>query len=195
MEFDSSPYTYTLPTTSPYSYTPSGSLNVFRIRLNNASLKHLGVLSGVEQLVIEGQTTSAAYTAAASLPPVCIYVDQSTLRDIRFIGENSRPFILSIGPTAGPEIYLRWESTSILGGNNPTRWRMQQICENRPMWLATISSGKGVLITGSLRTNYQVNCADGGTNVKFTWQRETEPDRLAPFMPRDAWLETYLVPQ
>jgi hypothetical protein len=195
MEFDSSPYTYTLPTTSPYSYTPSGSLNVFRIRLNNSTLKHLGVISGVEQLVIEGQTTAAAYTAAASLPPVCIYVDQSTLRDIRFIGENSRPFILSIGPTAGPEIYLEWESTSILGGNNPTRWRMQQICENRPMWFATASNGKGVLITGALRTNYQVNCADGGSNVRFTWQRETEPDKLAPFMPRDAWLETYLVPQ
>jgi hypothetical protein len=78
-----------------------GDLNVLRVRLGNSTVKHIRVIGGVEQLEIDGQTTAAAYTAAAAYTPVIISVEQSTLRDIRFIGENSRPFILSIGPGGG----------------------------------------------------------------------------------------------
>jgi hypothetical protein len=52
-----------------------------------------------------------------------------------------------------------------------------------------------VTITGAVRTNWQINCADANSSINFTWNRDTEPDRLASLMPRDGWLETYLLTQ
>jgi hypothetical protein len=82
-------------------------------------------------------------------------------------------------------------SSSSFGG--ATRWRMQVINENRALWLST-KNANGVLFTGSMRTSYQVNCADAGSGVRFTWHRDPEPDRQVPFLPRDGWLETSLLP-
>jgi hypothetical protein len=169
---------------------------VLKVRLNNSTLPHLFITGGVEQLVIEGQTTAAQYTAAGSLSPVVIAVTDPNLRDIRFVGENNRPFILALGPGNGSTTYMSFESSSILGGSNFTRWRLQLMNEYNAIWLhSKHASAKGVTFTGSVRTNWQVNCADGNSSINFIWNRDTEPDRLAPFMPRDGWLETYLLTQ
>jgi hypothetical protein len=193
VDIQHSPFIYPAPTTAPYAYTPVGDLNTVQFQMGSSTIRHLRIVSGVEQLVLLGQTSAATYTAAGLLPPVLISVEQGTMRDIRFIGENNRPFILALADGAGLELYMSFESSSVVGGS-PCRWRMQLINENRALWLAS-KAGQGVLITGALRTNYQVNCADGNSSIRFTWQRDTEPDRLVPFLPRDGWLETYLVTQ
>jgi hypothetical protein len=193
VDIQHSPFIYPVPTTAPYAYVAVGDLNTVQYQLGSSTIRHLRIVSGVEQLVLLGQTSAVSYAAAGLLPPILISVEQGTMRDIRFIGENNRPLILAFADGAGLELYLGFEaSSSSFGG--ATRWRMQVINESRALWLST-KNANGVLFTGGLRTNYQVNCADAGSGIRFTWQRDTEPDRLVPFLPRDGWLETYLLTQ
>jgi hypothetical protein len=187
-KLESSP-TYSVPTTSPYNYTPSSPLNVFCVRLKNSSLRHLHIISGVEQLVLEGQTSTTDYTNAGTLPPVIIWLDQPTCRDIRFVGENNRRLILVTGRGSGATIYCGWHGNSLVGGSS-LRWRMHWINENRALYLNS-PTGLGVLITGGIRTDWTMDFVDNTNNVRFTLQRETDPGTLLNYLPRDGWLEPY----
>lgn len=193
--------TYSLPTTSPYGYTASSSLNALYVRLKNSTLKHLRIDSGVEQLVLEGQTNATDYTNAASLSPVIIWVEQLDLRDIRFVGENSRPLILATrgssgntttGTNANIYIYSAFHGSSLVTGG-PLRWRLNWINEVRMPYLHIVTSGVNVQLTGSIRTNAPLNCTDTGSTVRFTLQRETTPGNLETMLPRDAWMEPYVL--
>jgi hypothetical protein len=185
---ESSP-TYSVPTTSPYNYTASGSLNVLYVRLANSSLKHLRITSGVEQLVLQGQSLLVDYIAAELLSPVIIWLEQADCRDIRFIGENSRPLILVTGKGAGATLHCRWHGSSLLGGS-ANRWRLQWINEFRPLYMDA-SNGSGVIINGSIRTDSSIFCTDSGSNVRITLTRETDHVGLDTLLPRDGWLEPY----
>ena len=93
--------TYPPPTTSPYAYTPNGShFWTATILLQSSTLRHIHVVSGLDQLILQGQTNASKYSSSASLPPVIIYVEQE-IRDIRLDGECSRPIILALGPGTG----------------------------------------------------------------------------------------------
>lgn len=184
--------TYSLPTTSPYGYSKSGNLNVLVVRLKNSTLKHLRVSSGVEQLVLEGQSTSTDYNNAGTLDPVIIWLEQSDCRDIRFINENNRRLILATGRGSGATVYAAFHGSSIVSGG-PLRWRLQWINENRIPYLHVISSSVNVLLTGGLRTDSPVYTTDTGSSVRFTLQRETDPGDLETMLPRDGWLEPYIL--
>jgi hypothetical protein len=177
------------PTTSPYNYTASGNLNVLYVRLKNSGLRHLRISSGVEQLVLQGQTTATDYTAAGSLPPLMIWLEQSTCRDIRFVGENNRRVILVTGPGTGSTIYCGWHGVSLIGGS-PLRWRLHWINEYRSLYL-NAPTGNGVLLTGGIRTNWTMDFTDNTNAVRFTLQRETDPASLQTLLPRDGWMEPY----
>lgn len=190
VKLESTP-TYALPTTSPYNYTASGSLNVLVIRLKNSTLKHLRISSGVEQVVLEGQTTATDYTNADSLSPVIIWLEQADCRDIRFVGENNRRLILATGKGAGATLYSSFHGTSIIGGS-ALRWRLQWINEFRVPYLNT-PTGLGALITGGIRTDWGLYSTDTGSSVRVTLQRETSPGALETMLPRDGWLEPYFL--
>lgn len=183
--------TYALPTTSPYGYAKSGNLNVVVVRLKNSTLKHLRISSGVEQVVLEGQTTSTDYTNADALAPVIIWLEQADCRDIRFIGENNRRLILATGKGAGATLYCGFHGNSITGGS-AVRWRLQWINEFRPLYLNP-ATGLGVLFTGGIRTDSPLDCLDSGSTVRVTLQRETSPGALEALLPRDGWLEPYFL--
>jgi hypothetical protein len=184
--------TYALPTTSPYGYTKSGNLNVLIARLRNASLKHLRVTSGVEQLVLEGQTNTSDYNAAGALDPVIIWLEQADCRDIRFIGENNRPLILATGRGNGATLYSAFHGTSLVAGG-PLRWRLHWINEYRLPYLHVVSSGVNVQLIGGIRTDWALYTTDSGSNVRFTLTRETSPGDLETMLPRDGWLEPYVL--
>ncbi len=186
--------TYAVPTTSPYGYTKSGNLNVLVVRLANAGLKHLRVTSGVEQIVLEGQTTSSAYTTAGTLDPVIIWLEQNDCRDIRFVGENNRPLILALGgPSAtGTTVYLGFHGTSLVAGG-PLRWRMHLYNEYRNVYFNPPSSSVGIQVTGGIRTNWSFNSTYTDTVVRMIVQRETAPGELELMLPRDCWLEPYFL--
>lgn len=190
VKLEASP-TYPPPTTSPYGYTKSGDLNVLYVRLKNSTLKHLRVSSGVEQLVLNGQTNATDYNAAGALPPVIIWLEQADCRDIRFVGENNRPLILATGKGTGATIYCGFHGNSITGGSS-VRWRIQWINEFRSLYFNP-ATGLGITITGGLRTDWVLNCTDGSNTVRLTLQRETSPGALETMLPRDGWLEPYFL--
>jgi hypothetical protein len=187
-DLDNTP-TYVPPAPAPYGYVASGSLNILTVRLKNPALKHLRITNGVEQLVLEGQTTATDYTAAALLDPVIIWLEQPDCRDIRFVGENSRPLILVTGKGAGATLFCSWSGNSLIGGN-ALRWRLQWINEYRDVYLDA-PNGKGIQIIGSIRTNWSINCTDSTNTVRFTLDRDTAPGDLETMLPRDGWLEPY----
>jgi hypothetical protein len=188
VRLESSP-TYTPPTTTPYNYTASGNLNVLYVRLKNSGLRHLRVASGVEQLVLQGQTSTTDYTAAGNLQPLMIWLEQSTCRDIRFVGENNRRLILVTGKGTGATLYCAWSGNSLVGGG-PLRWRIHWVNENRSLYLDS-PNGNGVLLTGGIRTDSSMTFVDNTTAIRFTLQRETSPAELQTLLPRDGWIEPY----
>ena len=184
--------TYALPTTSPYGYSKSGNLNVLIVRLKNSTLKHLRVTSGVEQLVLEGQTSTTDFNNAGNLAPVIIWVEQNDLRDIRFVGENNRPLILATGPGTGATIYMGFHGTSLVT-NGPLRWHLQLISEYRPLYFNCPSSSINVELTGSIRTDWILNCTDTGSTARIFLVRDASPGNLVTMLPRDAWVEPYVL--
>ena len=189
--------TYTPPTTSPYNYSASGSLNVLYVRLKSSTLKHVRIDSGVEQLVLEGQTNTTDYTNASSLAPVIVWVDQVDLRDIRFVGENSRRLILATRGTSSntaTNVYLygSFHGSSLVPGG-PLRWRLNWINETRMPYFNVQTTGMNVQIIGSIRTNAPLNCTDTSSTVRLTLNRETDPGALETMLPRDAWMEPYVL--
>ena len=182
---------YDPPTTSPYGYSKSGDLNVLYVRLKNSTLKHLRISSGVEQVVLNGQTTAADYTTAGTLPPVIIWLEQADCRDIRFVGENNRPLILATGKGAGATLFCGFHGNSIIGGSS-VRWRIQWINEFRSLYFNP-ATGLGITVTGGLRTDWAVNCTDGSSTVRLTLQRDSNPGALETLLPRDGWLEPYFL--
>jgi len=184
--------TYPPPTISPYNYSYTNPFNVVTVRLkppSGATLGHLRINGSVDQLVLQGQTTSTDWNTADTLPPVIIWMEQE-VRDIRFVGENNRRLILAVGTGSGLTCYMGWSGTSILGGSNPLRWRLHFINQYRNVYLAPPST-LNVTITGSIRTNWHINCTDSTTTTRFTLNRETSPGNLPLLLPRDAWFEPY----
>jgi hypothetical protein len=182
---------YDPPTTAPYGYAKSGDLNVLYVRLKNSTLKHLRITSGVEQVVLNGQTTAADFTAAGTLPPVIIWLEQADCRDIRFVGENNRRLILVTGEGTGATLFCGFHGNSIIGGSS-VRWRIQWINEFRSLYFNP-ATGLGITMTGGLRTDWAVYTTDGSSTVRLTLERETNPGALETMLPRDGWLEPYFL--
>ena len=73
-------------------------------------------------------------------------------------------------------------------GGGPLRWRLHLINQYRNVYLAP-PNGLNVALTGSIRTNWHINCTDSTATTRFTLSRETSPGNLPLLLPRDAWFE------
>lgn len=185
---------YSFPTFSPYNVSKSGSkVEILRVRLKYASLKHLYITSGVEQLILEGQTNSTDYNNAGNLDPIIIWVKQNTLRHICLVGENNRPLILAMGAGDGTTAYLEFIGTSLIP-SGPLRWRMQLINEYRNLCFEPPSSLVNANIIGGIRTNWILNCNYTDSLPRIILQRDASPgEELELMLPRDAWIEPYVL--
>ncbi|MCE9520140.1 MAG: hypothetical protein K8R87_11390 [Verrucomicrobia bacterium] len=188
---DNNPFSaYPEPTTSPYNYSWTKGGSAVTILLKSATQHNLYITSGVTQLILQGQTNAADYTNAASLSPLIILVEQE-IRDIRFNGENSRPLVLGLGTGTGVTCFMSWSGSSTASGGGPLRWRLHMINQYRNIYLDD-AGGNGVDITGSLRTNWHINCTNSTSNKIFNFYRDSNPGTLTTRLPRDAWLETVI---
>ncbi len=184
--------TFTPPTTSPYGYTWAKGNSAVSILLKSASLYHVHLQTGPTMLVLQGQTTSADYTAAASLAPVVILVEPG-IKDIRFVGENSRPLILALGNGSGGTTFMSWSGTNSATSGGPLRWKLNLINQYNDVWLDPPPSGGTVRLTGSIRTNWNINCTDATTTNRFTLMLDATPGALVSTLPRDAWFEPVVI--
>ncbi len=179
------------PTTSPYSYSwPKGG-SAIAILLKSSTLYHVDLQNGATQLILQGQTNAADYASAATLAPLVILVQQS-IGDIRFIGENSRPLILAIGNGSGGTTFMSWSGNSTASGGGPLRWKLNLINQYNDVWLDP-PVGNNVTLTGSIRTNWNINCTDATAVNRFILQQDTNPGSLVSTLPRDAWFEPVVI--
>ena len=184
-----SPPTYAPPTKSPYGYTYTSPLKVLYVNLLNITLPNICITGAYDQIVIEGQTNQTDYNTAGDLTPVIIMLENTTTRDIRLVGENNRPLILSTGQGIGQTVYLGFSgSSAIVGG--PLRWRVQLINQYCSLWLSP-PSGSNVTLTGSIRTDWSVSCTDSTSTMRFYLQGDPSPNVLDTLLPRDGWNESY----
>lgn len=183
--------TFNEPTISPYAYTWSKGNSAVAILLKSSSLYHVDLQNGATMLVLQGQTNAADYAAAASLPPVVILVQQ-TIKDIRFVGENSRPLILALSGGGGSPTFMSWSGNSTASGGGPLRWKLNLINQYNDLGLDP-PAGNNVQIIGSIRTNWHLNCTDSTNTNRFTLTRDTSPGSLVSVLPRDAWFEPVVI--
>jgi hypothetical protein len=87
---------------------------------------------------------------------------------------------------------MGFSGTSITGAANPLRWRMNLVNQYRNIYLDP-PNGHGVTVTGSIRTNWNINCTDATNATRITLQRETNPLNLITLMPRDGWFAPYFL--
>jgi hypothetical protein len=185
--------TYAAPSTSPYNYTPSGQMNTLWVNLANPALNNLVVSGNYEQIVLQGSTTAATYTTMDALPPVIIYVGENNIRDIRFVGENNRRIILALGRTTFNYVYMGFTGTSSVAGGT-LRWRLHLVSENAATYLdppTGTAPANTVTLTGSIRTNWSLQCTDATNTPRFYLNQETVPGLLENMLPRDSYFTTY----
>jgi hypothetical protein len=182
---------FAVPTTSPYNYSWPNNGTAVTLLLKSSTLRHIRLISGATQLILQGQTNAADYTSAATLEPLVILVEQE-IRDIRFVGENSRPIILGLKGTTGATAFLGWSGTSTASGGGALRWKMNLINEYRDIYLDP-PSGNNLSITGSIRTNWNVSCTDSTANDRIFLSINSSPGTLVTLLPRDAWFEPLII--
>ncbi|WP_009958387.1 hypothetical protein [Verrucomicrobium spinosum] len=169
----------------------SKSSKVITVRLKHTGLTHVRINAAFSELVLEGQTTASDYTNADALSPIIVWLESSSVLNIKITGENNRRLIFAAGPGNGDNLNLNFQSTSLVSGG-PLRWRMNLISEYRNTYIS-LPSSVNVQMTGGIRTNWAVNCTDSGSTVRIILQRETTPQDLEKLLPRDGWMETYFL--
>lgn len=183
---------FAVPTTSPYNYSWPKNGTAVTLLLKSSTLHHIRLVSGATQLILQGQTNAADYTSASTLDPIIILVEQE-IRDIRLVGECSRPIILGVGTGTGVPLFMGWSGTSTAAGGGPLRWNLFLINQYREIYLDPPSGGN-VTLTGSIRTNCSIRCTDTTDTDRFFLNRYTSPPAaLLSLLGRDAWFEPLIV--
>lgn len=197
------------PTYPPPAY-PAGydsGFQVLFINLNHPNLPNLRIYPVVQQVVFLGQSTNALYSAAASMDPrIILFVpavgSPQTFKDVRFIRENNRPFVLGMkAQLTGEPIEFYWVPPNVNGTAGTLDWRMIMINEGRQVscYRPATATPNSVMITGGFFSNWSVQRKqagvvgdDTGAANLFILQPETAASYyFASILPREAWLENY----
>ena len=207
------------PTIAPPGF-PRGyetSFKVLHIQLNHSDLPNLRVYPVVNQVIFHGQTTNAQFTAARDMTPrIVLFVPDpsvfGTFKDVRFVGENSRPFVLGTkAQLVGEAIEFYWMPPNANGTPLTLDWRMIYINEGRQVSCfrppGTGGTPDSVIVTGGFFTNWSiqrtlVGATEGAQDTavanKFILLPEVLPMPataasyyFASILPREAWLETF----
>lgn len=207
------------PTYPPPAY-PAGydsGFQVLFINLSHPNLPNLRIYPVVQQVVFLGQTTNALYSAAASMDPrIILFVptpgSPQTFRDVRFVRENNRPFVLGMkAQLTGEPMDLYWVPPNVNGTASVIDWRMIMINEGRQVSCFRPTGAAGtpdsVILTGGFFTNWSIQRTLAGASAgakdtaaanKFILLPEVLPTPataasyyFASLLPREAWLETF----
>ncbi|MBL9156167.1 MAG: hypothetical protein JNJ70_01750 [Verrucomicrobiales bacterium] len=143
------------------------------------------VITNSSRVRLVGQSTAAAMTAAAALPPLLILIDHrvgGSLARLDILHENRRPLIIA---AVGSPAAVSLPSVNFQGTSAFPVWR--GIFDLQNVGLAfDISAVAGVRLIGGIRGNHRITVTGG--NV--TLERDLDGNVLAPLLSRDAWIET-----
>lgn len=200
------------PTYMPPAW-PSGYPAVFKvmtIRLGDPNLKHLRVEGLFSQVVLEGQNTAAAYTAASLLPPVILLFTDTAgnmnfLKHLVFLHENGRRIVIGHKNWNGEAITFEWRGVLNATGNAfAYDWRAVIVNEHRTIWAQLPANIlQSINITGGLMTNwtFKRTLSSVGPATRITFRPENNPEPagasgtlFSRLVPRDGWIENYFLP-
>lgn len=192
-----------LPPAYPAGY--GATYNVLYVTLNHPNLTHMRVLGVVDQIVLIGQT-GAAYSAAATLPPVIITavpngLSPNSFINLQCVNENNRRLILGVQDYNRANLDIYWGAGSFA---SPTwiNWRMTLINEYRTITAnLPATTTKKVKIKGGVLTNWSFKRSGSGRPDRLTLSPDYDPEpagatgqRYSYLLPRDGWLENYFLP-
>ncbi|MBL9115982.1 MAG: hypothetical protein JNJ83_13325 [Verrucomicrobiaceae bacterium] len=177
-----------------------GEWSIAYIRLNHADLPHVRILSGIQQVVFEGQQSVADYNAAKLREPRIVITSPTTnvyVRHTFFTYENARPLIYATKGVSGQPHDMRWVGPNIPSLPLPLtlEWRMNLINEGRQTMVYILGSGAfSVAIKGGVQTNWSFERYDSGNYDRFKFTPVWESEMTYPYvrmLPRDGWMETF----
>lgn len=211
-------YDYTNRPPNPPPDFDSGGYDIpfktLYINVAHADLKHLRITNSgglVDQIVFVGQK-SDSFESAGAMSPVIVGLIQGSgkpLKSIVFNGENNRRLILGFkNNTATSSLFMErqldftWTGDPLSG--LALRWRMTLINEGHRIWLGLHqNSSIDVRWIGGVMTNwsFERSTTTGPRAERLTFL----PDAAVPtealtgatyetLLPRDAWLETFFLP-
>jgi len=204
-----------IPIYRPYGYTAAEKPEPTRtlyIQLDHVDLTHLRITNPVDQIVLLGQKTTAAFDAAGRAPPIMIAVVQDAssppLINVAFVGNNNRRFTLGVKVVQpiNRGLYFNWMDWA--DGTAPSvnpDWRMVYINEGQfTMLKLPTSLSRSIRWIGGVMTNWTIkrHIDDGMTASRLTFVSDSSlpitgtitGPLYASLVPRDAWLEPYFYP-
>lgn len=158
------------------------------VDLDHTQARSLAVSEGITSIILKGQETSAAATAAASMTPIVIgYQDgissAPTLTSLQLEGENGRPLILALSNKGSAGTV----TTTFTHTSGFPTWRGLLEVENYVLAVTTSAVSAATLV-GGIRTDRSLNITAG----TLTLDRETDAATLSALQSvacRNAWLE------
>lgn len=198
-----------MPLYPPFDYSLSRNyIRTLYIRLDHPNLPHFRISgNSVDQIVLLGQTSSAALEAAGAMRPIMIAIDKDEARplnDITLVDDNNRRIVVGLKVTrpSNRGLYMNWlRSTSSIASHD---WRMVFINEGQLVTLKLPASlSQNVRWIGGVMTNWSFKryFADGANHSRLRFVSDASVATLTPasptlasLLPRDAWLESFFSP-
>ena len=154
------------------------------IDLLNPDLGNVTISGGTNHLILKGQTSAAARTAASIAAGVLILVyqdnPQTNLTTVEFQDSNLRKVVLAIKPVTGIGV-----TTFTMQPTDEATWRTVFTLENTQ---ATFQlNGMSRTLHGGIQMDQPVVIQGGSLSVS----PETDPKYLDRITARDGWLEVF----
>lgn len=178
---------------SSFGYTSDGSGTV-SVDLSNSTLSGV-VVENASTLRLIGQSTTSAWSAAATAPTAIVVYRQAAgatynLQRIRCEGKNNRRVVLGVRKET-PNLLTQIDfvdASSSAAGVGP-EWRLLMNIERTP---ASITfTGNRLNLKGGIVTDSPLT-GPSGSNILYIY-RETSPGGLPTRDARRAWSEAYLL--
>ncbi|TDU64333.1 hypothetical protein EI77_04221 [Prosthecobacter fusiformis] len=198
-----------LPPDYPRGYDVD-NFKVLYVNLADPDLKYLrvvntGVNPAMNQIIFVGQTSVNSFEAAGKLPPVTVTIineGSDYCVNLGFLHENNRRVILAVKDALkesqkGRALNFTWSGDPLQG--RELRWRMTFVNEGHDVLLLLHdkNSAYDIRWIGGVMTDWSFRRAvnTGVRTERLLFQTDTTTDATHQAMlPRDAWLESYFLP-
>lgn len=168
----------------------AGKVEIF---LDQPSLTHL-ILERAEEIIVHGQATAIAASAAAAMAPVGIAINNTgsdSVHAIDFRGQNKRRIVFAVSTeqNATPPTWGYDAEMAFTGPNPFPEWHMVLELQNTGALIDT-SFVNAATIVGGIRGSRPINVFSGTLNLN----QQFDIDGYETLLSRNAWVEAYLAP-
>ncbi|MDF1862463.1 MAG: hypothetical protein P1U87_19760 [Verrucomicrobiales bacterium] len=171
----------------------SDGIGKVEIFLNRPSLPHL-ILESAEEIIVHGQAGAIAASAAASMSPVGIAINNTgsdSVHTIDFRGQNKRRIVFAVSTEQNPTppTYGYDAKIAFTGPDPFPEWHMVLELQNTGALIGAAAVNTATIV-GGIRGSRPINVYDGTLILNQQFNVEGYETLLS----RNAWVEAYLAP-